>query len=256
MTRAVASLRAAQLAADGTPRPRGYGVRAHELRRVPAQREPLEFLDALDPAQAAVLTELGVRRAHLAGTTLYREREVGDHVVLALSGLVKLTVASGSRCVLVGIRGGGALLSDISVIDGAPQAHTATAVGAGETLRVPRQEFVRFLELDGRAAVRLAVTEARRASAAERRRAEAAAASTLQRVARQVAELAGRFGRPHAGALHIELDLTQAELAGWIGASPKATSVALRTLRDLGLLTIGRRQIVVHDPDGLRRVAR
>jgi CRP/FNR family transcriptional regulator, cyclic AMP receptor protein len=54
----------------------------------------------------------------------------------------------------------------------------------------------------------------------------------------------------------VELPLSQEELASWCGASRESTVKALRTLREVGAVTTGRRQVTLHDVDGLRRHAR
>ncbi|GAA3308369.1 hypothetical protein GCM10020219_009520 [Nonomuraea dietziae] len=75
-------------------------------------------------------------------------------------------------------------------------------------------------------------------------------------MATRLVELAERYGEQTSTGLRVALPLSQDELAGWTGASREAVSKALRTLRDRGLIETGRRRVVVHDLDGLRRRAR
>ncbi|GAA2421074.1 Crp/Fnr family transcriptional regulator [Actinomadura vinacea] len=75
---------------------------------------------------------------------------------------------------------------------------------------------------------------------------------------------APRPGRPgpqgdrpgDATSVQITLSLSQEELAGWVGASREAVSKALGTLRRHGWIETGRRRVIVHDLQALRRHAR
>ena len=66
-------------------------------------------------------------------------------------------------------------------------------------------------------------------------------------------------GRPEAPApaegIEVELPLSQEQLASWCGASREATVKALAALRTLGCVSTGRRSVVIHDAEALRRHA-
>ena len=67
----------------------------------------------------------------------------------------------------------------------------------------------------------------------------------------------GEAGRQDEGtSVQITLPLSQEELAGWVGASREAVSKALGTLRRYGWIETGRRRVIVHDLQALRRHAR
>ena len=55
--------------------------------------------------------------------------------------------------------------------------------------------------------------------------------------------------------MHIELAITQEELAGWTGSSREAVISALRTLRELGWIETRRRGVTVLEIEQLRRRA-
>ena len=65
-----------------------------------------------------------------------------------------------------------------------------------------------------------------------------------------------RFGTETTAGHVIDLPITQEELAGWTGASREAVAKALRSLRELGLITTERRRITVLDLEELRRLYR
>ena len=55
--------------------------------------------------------------------------------------------------------------------------------------------------------------------------------------------------------MHIELAITQEELAGWTGSSREAVIRALRTLRELGWIETRRRGVTLLEVEQMRRRA-
>jgi CRP/FNR family transcriptional regulator, cyclic AMP receptor protein len=216
----------------------------------------LSFLDALAHDDAERLRGLGGRRRHAAGTVLLRERESGDCVLVVLSGRVKLvTVTRDGHEVVLAVREPGDLIGEMSALDGAERTATAIALEPVEARAITVPDFIAFLESTPGAALALARQLCARLRDADRKRAESLALDTLGRVAARLVELAERFGSPTADGILIEVRITQEDLAGWTGSSREAVIKALRTLRELGLVTTGRRSVTVRDLAGLRRHA-
>lgn len=72
------------------------------LRHPTQFARPAHFWDLLDESARAVLASSGVRHGHPAGTTLLREGELANSVLVLLSGRVKIlaTGVSGYRGLL------------------------------------------------------------------------------------------------------------------------------------------------------------
>jgi CRP-like cAMP-binding protein len=82
-------------------------------------------------------------------------------------------------------------------------------------------EFMDFLKHHPAAAVELLRVIAGRLRDAERRRVEFGAYGSARRLARLLVDLAGNRSASAAGTLDLESGLSQQELAGLIGASPR-----------------------------------
>jgi CRP/FNR family transcriptional regulator, cyclic AMP receptor protein len=82
-------------------------------------------------------------------------------------------------------------------------------------------------------------------------------ALTRQRcpLARLLAELAHRSGIETPEGTRIPLELSQEDLASWIGASRAAVARFLRQLRQRRVVTTGYRHIVVTDLKELHKIA-
>jgi CRP-like cAMP-binding protein len=217
--------------------------------------EPGELLALLTPDEIEDLHKSGRPRRWDRGVTIFTEGDTSDWVLVLTSGRVKVSshTAGGTEVVLA-VRGPGALLGDMSAIDGEPRSATVTALEPVEGIAV--RDFSGFLNDHGRIAVILLKLVTSRLRDADRKRVEYGAFDTTGRVATRLVELAERYGEPADGGVRVALPLSQDELAGWTGASREAVSKALRSLRDRGLIETGRRRVVIRDMDGLRRRAR
>ncbi len=209
----------------------------------------------LTPEEVAALQAAGRPRKWERGATVMTEGDTADWVLVLTKGRVKVSshTAGGTEVVLA-VRGPGGLLGEMSAIDGSPRSATVTALEpiAGIVVR----DFLGFLREHGRVAVLLMQLIVGRLRDADRKRIEYGAFDTTGRVATRLVELAERYGEKTNGGVRVALPLSQDELAGWTGSSREAVSKALRALRDRGLIETGRRRVVIHDMEGLKRRAR
>ena len=219
--------------------------------------EPDEFMARLGQADRAALTARGRRRQWPAGASLYLEGESCTTVLIVASGRVKVfSLTAEGEEILLAVRGPGALLGELSAVDGAPRSASVAALEPVVALVVPIAAFVDYLRSHGDAAIALLQLVTARLRDADRKRVESAAYDIPGRVARRLLELAERFGEPDGQGVRIGVALSQDELAGWVGASREAVAKALRVLRDRGFVTTGRRTMTVLDLEGLRKRGR
>ena len=205
----------------------------------------------------AALCAQGARRHYRRGEVLFSEGDVAERVFVLLHGWVLIrSYAADGHDVVLGLRGPGEVLGELSVLDGKPRSATAVAANDATVVVTPARVLLAILKTDHEATRELLVLIAERLREADRRRLEYTTQDTLARVATRLLELTERFGEPVAGGIRSELPLVQEDLARWCGASREATVKALRTLRGLGVVSTGRRTITVHDAGSLRRIAR
>ena len=189
------------------------------------------------------------------GQALFTEGDVADRVFVIERGWVTImSVGPGGRDIVLGLRGPGDVIGELSALDGAPRSASALAAGDVEATVAPGSALMRALA-DPAAAMELLRVLANRLRDADRKRLEFAALDSLGRVAWRLQELGERFGEKTAFGIEVELPLSQEQLASWCGASREATVKALAALRTLGWITTGRRSVVIRDADALRRHA-
>jgi len=212
------------------------------------------FLSLLGTEDRAALDAIGRHRGYRRGSFLLRSGERGDHVFVIHQGRVKIvaTTAAGHE-LLLAVRGPGELLGELAALTADSTARSASmvALAAVEAQVLPGAEFLAFLERRPKVLMLVVRQVMERLRDADRRRIEFGSQPTMGRVAGYLAEMAERDGRPGPDGIAITTSLSQEELAGYIVASRESVARALTTLRREGLITTGRRRIVVHDLPGL-----
>jgi len=207
-------------------------------------------------ALLVALATAAASRRYRAGEALFLEGDISDRLFVLERGAVKIASTSTfGHEVVLGVRGPGDVVGELSTIDGAPRSASAVSLGAVEARVLSAHDFHAALDADPGAARELLRVVAARLRDADRKRVEFATLDTLGRVATRLLELSERFGQDAPDGRRIDLPLSQEELAAWCGASREATVKALKALRELRLVTTGRRTLVVHDAAALARVA-
>lgn len=210
----------------------------------------------LDEEDWTLLRDVGRDRAWPAGRTICREGDPSSWVLAVADGRIKLTIVTlEGQELLLGVLGPDELLGHHGVLDGRPRSATATALERVEGVVVGGDEFVNLLDHHGSLAVRLARSLAGRVRESSQAWAEREGVEVSVRVARRLLDLADRFGEIHGRTLVVGLNITQADLAAWVGASREATNRALAELREVECLQTGRRRIVITDRQRLAAAA-
>ncbi len=211
------------------------------------------YLSRLAEADRDALTALGKRRRYRRGATLFAEGDHSTHVVVILTGQVRVSYMTDSgREIYFATKEGGDLLGELSAIDGRPRSATATALGAAEVLVVEGADFMGFVRTHPAAALLLLRMVADRLRDADRRQVEFGALDTVERVARRLLELAPAA---EAGG-EVLIPVSQQELAAWTGSSREAVNKALAVLRGPGWVATRRGGVVLLDRAGLERRCR
>ena len=208
-----------------------------------------------DNLLAGALRSDGRRVRFRRGQALFTEGDVADRVFVIERGWVLITsIAPGGREIVLGLRGAGDVIGDLSALDGAPRSATALAASEVEATVAPGSSLTRALS-DAATAMELLRVLANRLRDADRKRLEFAALDTLGRIAWRLQELGERFGQDTPDGVEVGLPLSQEQLASWCGASREATVKALAALRTLGCISTGRHSVLIRDPAALRRHA-
>jgi CRP-like cAMP-binding protein len=214
---------------------------------------PRDFLALLSDDDGAALQALARQASFPPETVLMHEGLYPESVLVLLDGLVKVTcVTASGRESILGFCGTGELIGELAVIDEQPHGSTVITIGPVHAMVVSSRVFRAFVEERPGAAIAILKMLGDRFRDADRRLVEFGGSDALGRIAARLVELCEAHGEESERGVTIALHLSQEELAGWAGCSTKAVVNSLQTLRRLGLVETGRRQLTILDLAGLR----
>ncbi|MYT27913.1 MULTISPECIES: Crp/Fnr family transcriptional regulator [unclassified Streptomyces] len=210
------------------------------------------YLARLDEADRAKLMGLGVPMRYPARTEVIRQGEPSSHVLVITQGWLK--VSAGARSgyeALLGLRGPGDIVGEMSALEGGPRSATVSTLERVSAVAVRAEEFLAFLDGAPRASRQLLLLVGGRLRAADRRRLQYAAHTVGERLADLLLELARYHGERTDEGIVIRVPLTQQELAGSVGASREAVTRLLAEPRKRGILITGRKTLCLVRPKEL-----
>ena len=155
------------------------------------------------------------------GEVIFNEGEPGDSLYIILSGKIKLgRRAADGRQNLVMVMGPSDMVGELSLFDPGPRTATATAVTDALLARLRKQSLRPWLTNRPEISEQLLRVLARRLRRTNDALADLIFTDVPGRVAKALLQLAQRFGSQEAGLLRVTHDLTQEEIAQFVGASP------------------------------------
>ena len=214
------------------------------------------LLSYLAPADHEFLLDRAKIRTLPANTSLMHEGDPTSHVLVLLSGWVRVrTNSSDGQVVLLALRGPGDVIGDLAALMGWPRSGTVHTLQATEYAQFTHEGFLECLHDRPAVAIALFRQLAGRLRDAEAARVNSATMDVAQRVAALLVRLADTHGSESSEGVVIGMPLTQQDIADSIGGSRRAVARALKTFRDRGMLLTRRRRFVVSALEVLRRLA-
>ena len=199
------------------------------------------------------LTEVGLSR----GASVFREGDQGDQLYFIVSGKVKLGRTSpDGRESLLAILGPGELFGEMALFDPSPRTATATAVSETRLAGLKNESLNGLLRTRPEVSAQLLQALARRLRRTNDSLSDLVFSDVPGRVAKNLLQMAGRFGTRDGGVLRVTHDLTQEELAQLVGASRETVNKALADFAHRGWLRLEGKSVLILEPERLARRAR
>lgn len=215
------------------------------------------LLAYLVPADRQFLLSQGVRRFFPAGELLMRQGDPADHVLVLLSGWVRIiTSTSSSQDVLVALRGPGDMIGERAALDGKPRTARVQALEKVAAIQMPSGQFAACLRARPTIAMAVIKQMSDQLHEAEGTRINFATVDVTQQVATYLMRLAQQHGVREQGGLALHIPLTQQDIANQVGASRRAVARSIAALRNDRIVSTSRRRLVVLLPDVLDLLAR
>jgi CRP/FNR family transcriptional regulator, cyclic AMP receptor protein len=204
-------------------------------------------------ALAQQLCPISVARGH----TFFTEGEPGDRMYIISAGTVKIGRQSPDRRDNVfSIRGPSESFGELSVFDPGPRTSTATALTEVSAAPVDGATVRAWIADHPDVAERMMRVLARRLRRTDDNLCDIIFTDVPGRLAKQLLQLAQRFGVQEDGAMRVSHDLTQDELAQLVGACRETVNKALSDFTRRGWIRLEGKSILITGSENLARRAR
>jgi CRP/FNR family transcriptional regulator len=226
-----------------------------EDAEVVLRRAPL--FEGLDEESARALRRQMPDVKLSRGEHLFLEGQEGDKLYIVLDGKLKLTrAAADGRENLISVLGPGEMFGELSLFDPRPRTSSASAITDATLAGLAHDALRAWLGDHPDVSIHMLKALARRLRRANDVVADLVFTDVPGRVAKNLLDLADRFGEQERDGLHVHHDLTQEELAQLVGASRETVNKALADFAARGWLQISARSVLILDTERLRRRAR
>ncbi|GAA1015690.1 cAMP-activated global transcriptional regulator CRP [Nocardiopsis tropica] len=215
------------------------------------------IFQGVEPSAIEALTKDLHEVDYPRGHVIFSEGEPGDRLYIILSGKVKLGRRSpDGRENLLSVMGPSDMFGEMSIFDPGPRTSSATTITEVRAMTMDREALRAWIRDRPEIAEQLLRVLARRLRRTNNNLADLIFTDVPGRVAKQLLQLAQRFGTHENGALRVTHDLTQEELAQLVGASRETVNKALAEFALRGWLRLEGKSVVITDSERLARRAR
>jgi CRP-like cAMP-binding protein len=198
------------------------------------------------------LASLATRRSFDKGEVVFAQGDPGDALYGVAAGRVRISASGAAgQEVFLNIMEPGDTFGEIAVMDGLPRTASATALDAATLVIVKRSDFLDLVEREPKLAIHLLKLLCERLRWTSELVEENVFLAGPARLAKRLLILASLHGRATAPG-RLELRISQAELARFLGISRQIVNQHLSEWRRCRWVDIGRSQIMILNPDALR----
>ncbi|WP_428343340.1 Crp/Fnr family transcriptional regulator [Mycobacterium sp.] len=206
----------------------------------------------VDPAAVAAVTDRLSSLRFSRYQSIYTEGDPGEQLYIIVSGKIKL----GRHCPdgrrhLLAIAGPTEMFGELSIFDPGPRTSSATALTDVHALAMHRDVASAWIADQPEIAQRLLWLLARRLRRTDDDLSDLVFTDAAGRAAKQLLRLARQFGIREGGAIRVNHDLTQEELAQLIGASRETVNKILADFSQRGWIRAYSKSVVITDTERL-----
>ena len=191
------------------------------------------------------------------GTTIFDEGEPGDRLYIIVDGKVKLARhAPDGRENLLSVMGPSDMFGELSIFDPGPRTSSAVCVTDVTAATMDSEMLKDWIAQHPEISQQLLRVLARRLRRTNASLADLIFTDGPGRVAKTLLQLANRFGVQEGGALRVNHDLTQEEIAQLVGASRETVNKALATFAHRDWIKLEGKSVLIVNTEHLARRAR
>lgn len=214
------------------------------------------IFQGVEPSAIAALTKQ-LQPVDFPVDTRSSRKEPGNRLYIIISGKVKIgRRAPDGRENLLTIMGPSDMFGELSIFDPGPRTSSATTITEVRAVSMDRDALRSWIADRPEISEQLLRVLARRLRRTNNNLADLIFTDVPGRVAKQLLQLAQRFGTQEGGALRVTHDLTQEEIAQLVGASRETVNKALADFAHRGWIRLEGKSVLISDSERLARRAR
>lgn len=205
------------------------------------------FFASLGPEAISAIAALCFTRRLEAGQTLFLRGDPGDALFAIRRGQVRIaTDTAGGQRLTLNLLGSGDVFGEVALLDGQPRTAAAIASEPTELFVVLRRDLLALMARQPSVAVQVIELLCARIRWMSTQAEDAAFLPLERRLVRRLLGLAADYGN--------EIELSQEELAMFVGATRESVSRHLQVWKRAGIVALSRGRITLLDTEGLARV--
>ena len=221
--------------------------------RIVLQRSPL--FRGLAPEAFDRVVALAVQRSFKVGEIIFAQGDPGDALYAVVTGKIRISagVADGKE-IFLNLMEPGDTFGEIALLDGGARTASATATIASELVSIRRGPLFALLEREPKLALELLRLCGERLRWTSGQVEDVSLLDVSARLAKRLLSLGELHGkRTTAG---IRLDISQEDLAGFLGVSRQVVNQYLQAWKAHGWVELGRGSVTVIVESAIRNVGR
>ncbi|HEU18973.1 MAG TPA: Crp/Fnr family transcriptional regulator [Deltaproteobacteria bacterium] len=198
------------------------------------------------------------RRSLKKGEVLFRKGDEGSTLYIVRSGSVRIVLPSSTgEEVTPAILSEKDFFGEMALLDGMPRSADAVAMEPSELYALNREDFLSFLKNNEQAIKSIFSFLSMRLRKTDDLLEDVCFLTISTRLARRLVDLAENYGRTDENdhTLHIDLRLTQKDLASMVGVTRESINKELRVLREKNLVSTKGNMIQILNLERLKKRA-
>jgi CRP/FNR family cyclic AMP-dependent transcriptional regulator len=177
---------------------------------------------------------------------IFHQGSIGSTLYIIVDGQVRIyTINEAGQEMTVRMLKTGEFFGELALLDGQPRSASVEAMCRTIALTLHRSTFLHIINVYPSIAASVLEAMAARLRLTTVSAEQMANLSATQRVVRQLLDLATQYGIPNGSVTHIDLHLTQDDLASLSGTTRETVNRVLSNLRDQGLIRVERARVSV-----------
>jgi len=216
-----------------------------------------DLFGGLLPEQLEVIKTCSRSISFHAGTPVYLPSECADSVFLLAKGLVKVChlTEDGKQSILAFIEPG-ELFGEFAIFNSLRRDEYVEALKPTMVVRIPANEVQSLMTRHNGFAIGITKMVGLRRHRIERRLKNLLFLSNRDRLVHLLLDLAEQFGSQTDEGIGLRIKLSHQELASLIGSTRETITILLGQLKAEGVVSGGRRTIVLASPERLAKSVR